>query len=406
MENFSELFEINNKENTLVINKFSYNYFDNINSYIVLAKNNRPKYNFIEENVDLFRIIGTTNSINKTIFSLDDFFDRINPPNGNRVKTSKYRIGISIFELFTGNFAFDIELRGLEQVHRFNYDNGGIGYSSNYISDKKLLEYTVKSVIQDIKQTINLDLGLKNDTVFTFLPCSFRFDSKIDSSKNVGHAVSFIHDNDNKILYFYDSSFMPDRRTNEHKPVLKLLRKFVSYLMIENGRIVSKYDDLSRYTDEKGNNMYCKIQQTAVDDPLSSLCVLMSTIPYICLQFIKDYDPSKTKKQLQFYIWFLFFSAIIYRQKKIDGEIEEMEITKYQSNLIIVFPYIFIGVYNIIEDMFNDKINSGIMLTQEDLKLRESMFGQIEFLSQNLFNIMTDINNKVYDKNEIPSKYM
>lgn len=406
MENLSELFYINNKENTLVKNKFSYNYFDNINSYIVLAQNNRPNYKFIEENVDLFRIIGTTNTINKTILSLDDFFDKLNPPNGNRVKTSKYRIRTSIIELFTGNFAFEVELRGLDQVYRFNYDNGGIGYSPNYTSDKKLLEYTVKSIIQNIKQTINLDLGLKNDTVFTFLPCTFGFDSKIDSSKNIGHAVSFVHDNDNKILYFYDPGLISDRRTNEHKHVLKLLRKFVSELMIENGRSVSKYDDLSRYTDGQGNNLYCKIQQIVVDDPLSTLCVLMSSVPYICLQFVKDYDPSKTKKQLQFYMWFLFFSAVIYRQKKIDGGIEEMEITKYQSNLIIVFPYIFIGVYNIIKDMLDDKVNSGTMLTQEDIKLRDEMSRQTESLSQNLINAMTDINSKVYSTNEIPSKYL
>ena len=245
-----------------------------------------------------------------------------------------------------------------------------------------------------------------NNTIFTFLPCSFNFYSDIDSNKNMGHAVSFIHDNDNKLLYFYDPYLIPDRRINEHKLILKFLRRFVSETIIENGRKVSSYDDLSRYTDENGNNLYCKVQQTFADDPLHSLCVLISLIPYICLQFLKDYNPSKTKKQLQFYLWFLYFSAIIYRQKKIDGSIVEMEITTYQSNLIIVLPFIFIGIYNIVENLMNDKVRTGMKTTVEDIKLKDTMFKQTEFLSKNLIDIMTDINNKVYNTNEIPSKYM
>jgi len=399
MENFSELFVIENKENKTIVDKFSNNYFNQIDNYTQLALKNPQSFKFILENVNLFRIISTVNFINKTILNLDNFF------NNDRVKISKLKIRVEVNEMITGNLGIKIQFSYIDKVVNFDYDNNGKGYDKNVITDKKVLNYMISTIINNIKKT-NLDLGVKNDTIFTFISCSFYFESKIDPSKQMGHAVSFIHDNNNGILYFFDPYLIPDRRIKEHIFTLKILRRFVYEIITVNKRKVSKYDDLSKYTDEKGNNLYCKVQQNFADDPLHSMCVLLSLVPYICLQFVKDFDPKKTKLQLQFYLWFLFFSAIIYRQKKIDGLVQEMEITNYQSNLIIIFPFIFIGVYSIVKDMIEDKIKMGMMLTPDDIDLRDRMSEQNNFLSQNLINVLTDINNVVYDKNEIPSKYL
>lgn len=399
MENFSEIFEIENKENRTIDDEFSNNYFNRVDSYTQLAVNN-PSFNFIYENLNLFRMISTFNNVDKTILGLDTLF------NNDRVKISQFKIRVEIIEMLNGNFAIRIQFKYIDKIVNFVIDNNGNGYNQSILSDKIQLNNIVKKEFNEIlKKQINLDLGLKNN-IFTFISCSFYFESKIDPSKQMGHAVSFIHDNDNQILYFYDPYLIPDRRIKEHQITLKFLRRVISEIFTLNNRKVSKYDDLSKYTDENGNNLYCKVQQNFADDPLHSLCVLLSLIPYICLQLVRDYDPKKTKKQLQFYLWFLFFSAIIYRQKKIDGLVEEMEITSYQSNLIIIFPFVFIGVYGIVKDMLENKTKNGMMLTQEDIYLRDKMSKQNKTLSKNLIGILTDINKVVKDKNEIPDKYM
>jgi hypothetical protein len=397
MENFSELFVIENKENRTIVDEFSNNYFNRIDGYTQLAIKNPNSFKFITENVNLFRIVSTVNYVDKSILGLDEFF------NNDRVRISKFKVRVEVIEMITGNIAIGIKFRYIDKFINFEDDNNGKGYDPKII-DKNLLNYII-TAISNIKKQTNLDLGVKKDTIFTFLSCSFYFDSKIDPNKKMGHAVSFIHDNDNEILYFYDPYLIPDRRLKEHTFTLKFLRRVVSEIITVNKRKVSKYDDLSKYTDEKGNNLYCKVQQNFADDPIHSMCVLLSLIPYICLQLVKDFDSKKTKNQLQFYLWFLFFSAIIYRQKKIDGLVQEMEITNYQSNLIIIFPFIFIGIYRIVKDIMDDKFKMGMMHTREDVNLMDKMSIQNKHLSQNLIDILSDINKVVYDKNEIPDKY-
>lgn len=400
MENFSELFEIENKENRKIVDDFSNNYFDKIDDYTQLVVKNPQSYKQIRENVHLFRIISTVNFINKATSGLDDNFFK-----NDKIKMSNFKIRVSVIELTNGKFSFGLEFRYIDKTVNFFDDNNGQGHDETVISDKNNLDNMITKSINNIKTQMNLDLGMIKNTIFTFLPCSFYFESKIDPTKNMGHAVSFIHDNDNERLYFYDPYQIPDRRPKEHILTLKFLRRLVAGIITANQRKVSNYDDLSRYEDENGNKLYCKIQQNFADDPIHSMCVLLSLIPYICLHLVKDYNRKRTKKQLQFYLWFLFFSAIIYRQKKIDGLVQEMEITNYQSNLMVIFPFVFIGVYGIVKDILEDKKKMGMMLTSEDDNLMDKMSEQNNILSQNLRSVLDEINQVVYDKNEIPDKY-
>ena len=162
---------------------------------------------------------------------------------------------------------------------------------------------------------------------------------------------------------------------------------------------------LDEYIDDNGNKYYCKIQRFFADDPNENMCVLLSFVPYMCLMFIKDFNSKKTRKQLQFYMWFLFYSSIIFRQKKEDGNIREMEILNYNSNILIIFPYLFLGIYKVVEDILNEKTIQGLMLSNEDIEIKNSIKLLSESLYNNILNINERINDIVSDPYEIPFKY-
>jgi len=393
LENYNNLFKINNGENKNIKRNTLATYYDDIESYINYAKTNNIQS--VLRNPEMFRLISTFKKFGNSNLYFNDIF------KNNKIRISNKRIEIKLHELTSKDFNLEINLTNL---HTDNY------YSKTKTNISKIdIEDFIKNHIKQYIQVNfqDIDLGMLPDNDFLYIPSGFYFTSDIDPKYNIGHSVSFIYDKKNERLFFYDSWKIYDKYTPLQRFSIKILRNCIEEIIIQNKHNIKekKIQILDEYIDDNGNKYYCKIQQFFADDPDENMCVLLSFVPYICLMFIKDFDPKKTRKQLQFYMWFLFYSSIIFRQKKDDGNIREMEILNYNSNILIIFPYLFFGLYKVIEDMFNKKISQNSMLTNEDIETKDLIISLCENLYDNILKINERINDTVNDPLEITYKY-
>jgi hypothetical protein len=408
LQEYHNFFEINQGENKNVINSDNnLNYYDAMEYYLKEAKKN--SFLTITSRQDIFRLIGTYFKNNKSILRLNKYFNNKNDTNyiHSKKRISKKRITLVLKELKSGNFDFSINL--IEMMTDITHTTDIKNKSGIDIQD--IIDNQIKNFIGSFKDTVK-DLGMRQDDKFLFIPSGFSFQSDIDPNKNVNHAVSFIFDKDNKTLFFYDSWKIYKDYDILQQISIGFLAKCTKEIITQNkdsnnqNYIIREEYILDKYLD--GNNeYYCKIQQVFADDTQENLCVLLSLVPYICLMMIDDSDPSKTLKQLQFYMWFLFYSSIIFRQKKEYGNVKEMEIfnSDYGSNILIIFPYFYISIYSVIKNILIDKTKQQLMITNEDKKILSIIHSSSEELFKNIIRINQRINETINDKLEIPYKY-
>ena len=156
--------------------------------------------------------------------------------------------------------------------------------------------------------------------------------------------------------------------------------------------------DISRIKDDDtGETLYAKIQQPHADDNLGSLCVLLSKLPYICSNFVTGLNISHRFKIIQFYTWlFTFYSIKLKYEQKLDNKVKELE-----SNIMILFPYLYCGVYDFIKNL--NKIKPSNDITQRDKEIEQKLEKYSKDFRKNIKSLIEITTNIMYSKNELTS---
>lgn len=309
-------------------------------------------------------------------------------------------------------------------------------YNQNNIdTEKNCLEFNIKNV-KDIKDSLRdvltstnrvlskkafTDLLDKFENSYTddrypiiFIPCNLLYECNITGrSNNIAHAVSMVYVKNSKRLFFYESQVLSDDKFYGMIEIVKALSIVLKELIrIKTGDYNSVQDEvheLHRYKDpHTEESLYAKIQTDFSDDKTGALCVLLSKIPY----FACNLFPTTSKKiedseeYIRFYTFMLTFYAIkIRKEQEILGEQNIV-----QTNISVVFPYMFCGVYGMIQNFNNKKKADGKTLFQEDIDIEKELDICTLFLRHNLSSLNNE-NAAVFElnKEELPytmHKYM
>lgn len=380
----NKYFTKNNGENQSIVHistdGTNIKYFDEINSYINDANNifsPIPDYykQIVLNNQELYRFLSLVKIIN-----VNDIFNK-------NIRYINPKISIGVTEYNIDNIGFSIQT--------FPYIDTIIP-KQNYFNSKLYTYRELESKFYNEFSNFDFQTNINDSDQFIFIPCNYAFFSNINNKQNFIHSISMIYNRKDKELYYFDSQTISDRRTKQDNYVFKLLLKLIVKILRKNNCEVNNEIDLTKYIDiNTKKSLYTKIQSNFADDEFGSLCVILSHIPYIAVNLI---DINKNiEKQMKFYVWFLFFSAIILKQKqKLVSPILNL-----QSNIMITFPYLYTNIYEIIKSFNNNKQK----LNQKDIDILNTL----DFYNKQFIQTIQDLNNRliqvINDKDEIPYKY-
>jgi len=391
----------------------------NLFRFISCVGNNLCDYTFVKS-VQVDRSIKL--NLDKNLFSdLEDY----------SMFYSDFTITVSISEIMnnittlTGGTSSTIEKKA--RITFYNQNN--IDTKQNY------LEFNIKNVkdiedsLRDVVTSTNTVLSKKTFTDFLdkfenpytddrypiiFIPCNIIYKCNIAGrSNNIAHAVSMVYIKNAKRLFFYESQVLSDDNIAGMIEIVKALSiVFKELIRIKTGDYNSVQDEvheLHRYKDpDTKESLYAKIQTEFSDDKTGALCVLLSKIPYFACNLFPT--TSKTIKDseeyIRFYTFMLTFYAIkVRKEQEILGEQNII-----QTNISVVFPYMFCGVYEMIKNFNKKKKADGKLLFQKDIDIEK----ELNICKELLRISLSSLNNEIaavfqLNKEELPytmHKYM
>lgn len=385
-------FEKDSGKNQQIIHKDNNgfkNYFYNIDIYI--SQSNDPfsvistfQKQIVNNNISLYRFIGY---LVNNIIPLDDVFNK-------NVRYVDPKFEFKLTEDINGNLSY--KLYSIETIDSLIKNINITNNNKNSFKD-------IETVLINEISKYNLNTNINQNDKLIFFPCGYYFISEKNSNKNVLHAVSFVYNKIDEELYFYDPQNIDDRRSKEDLFTFKCLTSIIKTILKKNNCKVNATIDLTKYVDPKSKDkygnfkyLYAKIQNNFADDDYGTLCTILSHIPYVALNLIDTNKP--IFKQLQTYIWFLFFSSIILKQKqKINTPTVNL-----QSNIMTIFPYIYLNLYKLIKIYNQDNQNK----TQDDDDIFMKLQSNTNELTKNIFDLNNHLITVFNDPSEIPTKYI
>lgn len=381
-------------------------YFNTINMYMNDINNPNSIIpdvykKIVLDNQDLYRFLGI---INGNLYNLNDVENLGNLNNNIKYLNPKYLVVVNkilINNIIHYNYAIytkysmNSTVGDLKYISNNNYIDINIMFNSienelkNYIIVNNASEHILMTNISD------------NDKLI-FIPCQYSYIDTFDRNNNILHVFSLVYNKYNSELYFYDSQAINSNRKLQDRFTFDFAIKFITLMLKFNNCNVNNIIDLTEYTFQNGKKIYNKIQSDIADDEKGSLCSLLSHVPYIVLNLT---DTSKNiSKQLKFYTWYIYFIAVMLKQRFKYTELIE----NLQSNIMIIFPYLYLSIYKIIKT-YNDKQKQSLS-GNKDIPFNNILIeNQLKIIYDKLYNNIIKLNNRILtiidDKDEIPYKY-
>jgi len=396
---FSEYFKSSKNKKILLNNSFPY--WNTVNEYIYEA--NQPDYKFplmkdiVLNNQDLYRFISCVAN-NWTTYDFDKYSD-VTTYNITKfsivINEDKNKLKSTIaFSDYNGFKTVDVKVnkKGIS-IEEFEQNDKNDGLIYNIV---EFLKENNESALHAISKFINNTDGKE----FIFFPFGVKYISSTKDS--FSHDISFVYDTIDKKLYFYDSQQMSYQSNDDIKYIVKcasiFMKEIIRKKMNDKDAVNDIVKDISRIKDDDtGETLYAKIQQPHADDNLGSLCVLLSKLPYICSNFVTGLNISHRFKIIQFYTWlFTFYSIKLKYEQKLDNKVKELE-----SNIMILFPYLYCGVYDFIKNL--NKIKPSNDITQRDKEIEQKLEKYSKDFRKNIKSLIEITTNIMYSKNELTS---
>ena len=247
-----------------------------------------------------------------------------------------------------------------------------------------------------------------------FIPCSYKYECNIGANSNMfDHAISMVFVKNKKRLYFYESQVLSDDNIKGMPETVKGLSTLTKEIIINRTKDTSsvKTDvyELHRFKDsDTDESLYAKIQSSDADDATGSLCVLLSHLPlYACLLLPTSYGKLVDSDE---YIRFFIFMFTFYSIKMRTEQELKKEINPVLTNISVIFPYLFSGVYKMIAN-FNDYKDTNKLTTYRiDKDIENNLKKQTDLLDDNILLLKNELHKIFYENpNELPyelSKYL
>ena len=408
MKSITDYYNINNEENRLITDYINKPFFQHSNVYINNVNNISFKDDKLRDTVnnekELYRFIGSFSErvfdvsqvISNDILMLDNFISVFTEDgDGNKV-LFKYNLVIGKYK---------VNYKDLETPYYTIGDSIANTNIFKYLNTKTQGSFGMK-YIDIIILNLKIDRTKKYKYIFipvlVVLKCTNEY-SKY-KSKEFAHAFSFLYDVDNKKLYYYETQLMYDIMTPYLIDSIKKTAVFVKNLLnelsytVENdiNNFFEKEDnltDLTKYYSVNEKPIYCKIQSNYADDEKGSLCKILSFLPVVACEYMKDRTKEDRDLYIRFFMWFLYFSSIIIKQKHKKSNIDY----GLRSNINYIFPYIYASVYYMIKDLNDKKRNSNgkHKITQEDIDIENKLEKNKNILLENIEELNRLIDNEI-----------
>jgi hypothetical protein len=407
----TDYYNINNQENRLITDINNNTFFSYSNVYIDGVNNITFRDTITRDTVNneqsLYRFIGSftenlicpSNIFSSDILVLDTIsFIIIDDGDGTTVF---FRYNIFVTKDKINSQSVLIPYSGYIYEDIINKDINIVKYLNTEIKTQfKPMKY-----IDIILSNLNIDKNKQYK--YIFIPSNAIINCTNEKSKyktkELRHSFSYLYDVENKILYYYETQRIHDKidpyalyAIKETTKVIKTILKYLKYEVLNDvNNFFEEQDnltDLSKYYSPNETPIYCKIQNDFADDQKGTLCKLLSFLPIIGAGFMKH--TKHRDRNIRFFMWFLYFSSIIIRQKQKNLKID----FGLRSNIHYAFPYIFSLVYDMIRNLNNIKRMSGgkYNLKQEDIYIENQLQINKNLLLDNIEELNRLISNEIY----------
>ena len=225
-----------------------------------------------------------------------------------------------------------------------------------------------------------------------FIPCSYKYECNIGANSNmIDHAVSMIFIKNKKRLYFYESQVLSDDNIVGMPQIVSGLLTLTKEIIINRTKdtysVQKEVYELHRFKDPSSSeSLYSKIQRSEADDTTGALCVLLSHLPlYACLLLPPSYGTLLDSDE---YIRFFVFMFTFYSIKMRTEQELKKETNPVLTNISVIFPYLFSGVYKMIENFNEGKRANKLPMYKEDIDIEFELKNQTDLLDKNTLDLI------------------
>ena len=202
-----------------------------------------------------------------------------------------------------------------------------------------------------------------------------------------------------KRLYFYESQVVSD---DDIKGMIELVealstvtKEIIKNRTNDNSSVKKYVHELHRYKDpDTDESLYSKIQKEEADDTTGGLCVLLSHLPLYGSMLLPTLDGTliDSEEYIRFFTFmFTFYSIKIRTEQKLKNDTNPVI-----TNISVIFPYLFTGVYQMIKNFNDYKANNGIALYRIDKDIEQDLENDTDELIKNIEDIKGDLKNVFY----------
>ena len=240
-----------------------------------------------------------------------------------------------------------------------------------------------------------------------FIPCTYKYECNIGANSNmIDHAVSMIFIKNKKRLYFYESQVLSDDNIVGMPEIVSGLLTLTKEIIINRTKdtysVQKEVYELHRFKDPSSSeSLYSKIQRSEADDTTGALCVLLSHLPlYACLLLPPSYGTILDSDE---YIRFFVFMFTFYSIKMRTEQELKKETNPVLTNISVIFPYLFSGVYKMIENFNKGKRTNKLPMYKEDIDIEFELKKQTDLLDKNTLDLINKLFVIFYQNpNELP----
>ena len=233
-----------------------------------------------------------------------------------------------------------------------------------------------------------------------FIPCSYRYECNIAGKANTfDHAISMLYIKNKKRLYFYESQVVSD---DDIKGMIELVgalstvtKEIIKNRTNDNSSVKKYVHELHRYKDpDTDESLYSKIQREEADDTTGGLCVLLSHLPLYGSMLLPTLDGTliDSEEYIRFFVFmFTFYSIKIRTEQRLKNDTNPVI-----TNISVIFPYLFTGVYQMIKNFNDYKATHRMSLYRIDKDIEQELENDTKKLIENIEKIKGNLHNVFY----------